>query len=178
MTSDAVPDGIVVRPCEPRDIAALHGINEAAVPGVSSVSPAAFDDLIAQAATVFVVDGCGVPERHGTPLGFALCMTEGLAYGSLNYRWLAHRYDHFAYVDRVAIAPAARGGGLGGLLYDTVIAHFEGRRPVLLAEVNLAPPNPGSIRFHERHGFAPIGERWSDDSQKGVVYLARPLRRN
>jgi predicted GNAT superfamily acetyltransferase len=175
MTSGGTPDDIVVRLCELQDIAVLHEINEAAVPGVGSVSRTAFDELVAQAAAVFVVGRRGTPGGLGRPFGFALCMTEGLAYSSLNYQWLAQRYDRFAYVDRVAVAPEGRGRGLGALLYDAVVAHFEGRRPVLLAEVNLAPPNPGSVRFHERHGFAPIGERWSDGRQKGVVYMARPF---
>ena len=25
------------------------------------------------------------------------------------------------------------------------------------AEVNVQPPNPGSIRFHQRHGFEQVG---------------------
>lgn len=168
-------DRLIVRPCEPGDIAHLHEINQAAVPGVGSVSRPAFDDLIAQAAIVFVVCRSGGGSRPAAPLGFVLAMTEGLGYASPNYLWLSHRFDRFAYVDRIAVSPDCRGGGAGGLLYEAVIDHFMGQRPVLLAEVNLEPPNPGSIRFHERLGFRSIGERWSADRAKGVVYLARAL---
>ena len=102
-------------------------------------------------------------------------MIEGCGYASLNYRWISERYSSFAYVDRVAVAEAARGLGVGGLLYDNVMQHYTGTRPVLMAEVNLQPPNPGSLRFHERNGFTAIGERWEHDRSKGVVYLERAL---
>ena len=61
------------------------------------------------------------------------------------------------------------------MLYDAVAKRFAGERAVLLAEVNLAPPNPGSLRFHKRHGFREIGERWEIEDEKGVVYLERGL---
>jgi uncharacterized protein len=151
------------------DLPRLHAINEASTPGVNSLAEDALSELIGQAAATLVV--C----RHKVPQGFVLAMSEGLDYDSVNYRWLSDQYERFAYVDRVAIAPEARGQKLGARLYEAIIARFAGQRPVLLAEVNLAPPNPGSLRFHERHEFRRVGERWSDDGAKGVVYLARGL---
>ena len=102
-------------------------------------------------------------------------MLEGLGYESLNYRWLSERYDRFAYIDRIAVAEAARGRRIGEALYTAAIEAFAGNRPVLLAEVNLEPPNPGSLRFHKRLGFREVGERWEADRSKGVVYLERTL---
>jgi uncharacterized protein len=168
-------DRMIVRPCEPSDVAHLYHINEAATPGVGSVSRGAFDELITQAAIVLVVCGSVGSERLSAPLGFVLAMTEGLGYASPNYRWLSDRFHWFAYVDRIAVSPNCRGSGAGGQLYQAVIDHFSGRRPVLLAEVNLEPPNPGSIRFHERLGFRSIGKRWSADRATGVVYMALEL---
>ena len=102
-------------------------------------------------------------------------MFEGLDYASLNYKWISQHYEKFAYVDRVAVAADRRGQRIGEQLYDAAMARFSGIREVLLAEVNLAPPNPGSLRFHRRHGFREIGERWEIEGEKGVVYLERKL---
>ena len=46
---------------------------------------------------------------------------------------------------------------------------------LLLAEVNTRPRNDISLRFHERYGFEPVGERDSEDGTKTVVMLALDL---
>ena len=102
-------------------------------------------------------------------------MVEGNRYDSKNYAWVMDNYVSFAYVDRVAVSEAARGLGVGGMLYEKAFQHYQGERPVVLAEVNLEPPNPGSLKFHQRHGFVEVGQRWEDDRSKGVVYLERSL---
>ncbi len=151
------------------DIADLHAINQASTPGVGAVSEAEFAALLEMAALT------AVAEQDGQPIGFILCMTEDTSYQSLNYLWIAARYSSFAYCDRIAIAAEARGRRLGEQLYERAFRHFTGMRDTLLCEVNLAPPNPGSLRFHERLGFRAIGEAWSPDRTKGVVYLERRL---
>jgi len=153
----------------PADLDRLHSINQASTPGVGSVTIEELASLTAIASATLVA-------RRGDDIaGFALCLVEGAPYASLNYAWVSERFDRFAYVDRVAVAPEHRSGGIGGVLYEAVIAHFSGQRLALLAEVNLAPPNPGSARFHARFGFEEIGERWYDDDTKGVVYVRRWL---
>jgi hypothetical protein len=42
-------------------------------------------------------------------------------------------------------------------------------------EVNTAPPNPGSQRFHTRLGFVGIGEQIFEAGSKSVRYYSRPL---
>ncbi len=134
------------------DLDALHLINEASVPGVGTLTRDRLEALVADSeATLVAVD------THEKPTGFVLVMLEGLGYESLNYRWLSERYDRFAYVDRIAVAEAARGRRIGEALYAAAIEAFAGNRPVLLAEVNLEPPNPGSLRFHKRLGFREVG---------------------
>lgn len=159
----------LIRAAERGDLARLHAINQASTPGVGDVTAEALAALIGQVAATLVA------EVDGQPAGFILCLVEGSDYQSLNYRWIAERYPAFAYCDRIAIAPEARGAGLGAALYRAAFNHFAGQRMALLCEVNLAPPNPGSLRFHERLGFVRVGERWSDDRAKGVVYLERQL---
>ena len=161
---------ITVRESRADDLDALHLINDESVPGVGTLAQDRLEALVADSAVTLVAVDAG-----GKPAGFVLVMLEGLGYESLNYRWLSAHYDRFAYVDRIAVASAARGRRIGETLYAAAIEEFAGARPVLLAEVNLEPPNPGSLRFHKRLGFREVGERWESDRSKGVVYLERAL---
>ena len=160
-----------VRDWQSTDLAALHAINQGAVPGVGSLTRESLDGLVRDVSAATLV-----ADRDGKPVGFVVCMLEGLDYASLNYKWISARYDRFAYVDRVAVAEDQRGYGVGEALYSAVFERFAQERDILLAEVNLAPPNPGSLRFHKRHDFQECGERWEIEGEKGVVYLARQLR--
>lgn len=170
MPSGGPIDGIVVRPVEARDLDVLHQINEASTPGVGSATRERMAKLVFELADVVLV-----AEKDRQPIGFALLMVEGKRYNSKNYIWVMDNYVSFAYVDRVAVAETARGLGIGGLLYEHVFQRYKGVRPVVLAEVNLEPPNPGSLKFHQRHGFIEVGQRWEEDNTKGVVYLERSL---
>ncbi len=161
---------ITIRPGEAGDVDRLHAINQAAVPQVGSVTRQELTRLMFEFADLVLV-----ALSDDDPIGFVVCMVEGLDYDSLNYAWISDRYVTFAYVDRVAVSERARGFGIGAKLYGRVFRHFTGKRPVVMAEVNLAPPNPGSVRFHERMGFRDVGERWQADGAKGVVYLERSL---
>ena len=117
-----------------------------------------------------------IPDDGNGVVAFLLCLPEGADYASPNYRWVAHRLRAFAYVDRVIVAPAARGRGLGRQLYG---AATEAARVAGLAwlacEVNLVPPNPVSDAFHAALGFQPIGTAHLADRGKTMRYLALPL---
>ena len=67
------------------------------------------------------------------------------------------------------------GLGIGKQLYEAAFSEMAGQRDMLICEVNLEPPNPGSLRFHKSLGFEEAGERWLDDRSKGVVYLTRQV---
>jgi hypothetical protein len=47
--------------------------------------------------------------RIGEVDGFLLAFDQSAAYDSPNYLWFRQRYRRFVYVDRVVVAPAARG---------------------------------------------------------------------
>jgi predicted GNAT superfamily acetyltransferase len=72
------------------------------------------------------------------------------------------------------VAPHAHGRGLGRLLYDAVVdrARALGLGEVT-CEVNLEPPNPGSLAFHRRLGFAQVGEQVTTGGSVRVALLAR-----
>lgn len=98
-------------------------------------------------------------EVGGEIVGVFVGLVEGLAYPSPNYRWFCDRHDRFAYVDRIALQPEARGLGVAAAIYDdfAMWAKSSGR-PVLCAEVNTEPPNPRSLAFHRRQGFEVVDE--------------------
>jgi uncharacterized protein len=98
-----------------------------------------------------------------------------MGYPSANLRWLEKWGDDFIYVDRIAIAESGRGAGIGGALYVDAFRSYSGKTPWITCEVNLRPPNPGSLRFHERLGFHEIGRRSYAEDTKEVIYLARAL---
>lgn len=149
------------------DAEALLTLNNQAVPAVNSHDAESFSELLAMANRSWVVDDGG---RIG---GMLVAFTPGAKYESLNYRRLSRRYDDFAYVDRIVIAPTHRRLGLAGQLYDRLADHAAdlGHRR-LLCEVNVEPPNPQSIAFHEASGWQAI-----EDHQHGPGKVVRFFER-
>jgi predicted GNAT superfamily acetyltransferase len=96
--------------------------------------------------------------RIGNLDAFLIAFDELARYESLNYLWFRARYPRFVYVDRVVVAPRARGRGLARALYADLFDHA-GRagHDVIVCEVNVAPPNPASDTLHA--GSAPTPHR-------------------
>ena len=108
-----------------------------------------------------------------TLIGFVIGMRAGAAYASENYRFFDARSSDFLYVDRIVIDDPQRGAGIGRALYEAVfeLARKEALREVT-CEVNLDPPNPGSLAFHARLGFERIGEQETKGGSVTVALLA------
>lgn len=113
--------------------------------------------------------GCDV---DGELAGFCLVMAPGLPYASSNYRWFSERYTDFAYLDRVALRADHQGCGFGTALYAEVERRIAAK--LFALEVNLDPPNEGSIRFHSRLGFVEVGQQITP-SGKLVSLMAKDL---
>lgn len=161
-----------LRPYEPADAAGAQALNEANVPEVGSA------DAERWAWLLELADHAEVVEDDGELVAFLVAFAEGSPYDSPNYRWYGARHERFAYVDRVAVAEAHRGTGIAHQLYESFEAW--GRRRgagVLCAEVNTVPPNPRSLRFHERLGFRPVAELepWADEPGHLVVTVEKPV---
>ena len=142
---------LAIRTLQTDDLPALFRINEEGLPGVGKVTEDGLADLFSLAALPL-----GVFEGD-TVVGFVLCLHPKTRYGSLNYGWFNARYEHFLYVDRIAVAKDHRNRQIGSLLYAEIIKHAEAQGWPIAAEVNLQPPNPGSMRFHRRFGFKEVG---------------------
>lgn len=106
---------------------------------------------------------------------FLLAFDQKPAEVSPNSDWLHERFDRLVYIDRVVVAASAHGQGLGKALYERL---FQDARAAGFArigcEVNIDPPNPGSLAFHDRMGFAAVGDRLLENG-KTVRYFVRDL---
>ena len=156
---------VLIRTLDVRDVPTLWSINEEGVPGVGQITSAAMEALLGFSSLALGVDG------DAGLRGFVLCIRPGSAYDSPNYRWFQARYDSFLYVDRVAVAAGARDSGCGSLLYRAVFEYADLHQTPVMAEVNVRPPNPGSLRFHTRHGFVEVGQQ--DHGHTAVTMLRR-----
>ena len=155
--------GITIRHAETADFDAILALNEASVAVLSPLSPRRLADLHARAALHRVA------ERDGEVAGFLLAFREGTDYDSLNFRWFAARHAIFLCVDRVVVADAARGRGIGALLYRDLFGFAASSAVDLVTcEFDVDPPNAVSERFHARFGFHEAGRQWLGDGRKQV----------
>ena len=81
------------------------------------------------------------------------------------------------HIDRIAIDANQRGQGWGPAFYrDFEQWARQERLKQLCAEVNVVPPNPRSVRFHEIYGFSSIEEFEPTGSPDyRVIMLAKAL---
>ena len=115
-------------------------------------------------------------DDEGNLVGFALALDPGAEYDSENYVYFEGRFDNHLYIDRIVLADSARGLGLGTVLYEDLFdfARRQGRAAVT-CEVNLDPPNPGSLRFHRRFGFEDVDTQATKGGAVVVQLLQAPL---
>ena len=133
------------------DIDAMWAINEQGLPGTGEVSKEEIGQLLE-----FSSLSLGAYD-HGKLLGFVICLPPNTAYRSLNYAWFNEHFASFVYVDRIAVSEENRNKGVGSTLYDHVVSYSKQHSVPVAAEVNQEPPNPGSMRFHDRFGFEEVG---------------------
>lgn len=152
----------------PEDFDDVLALNEASVPHVSSIGAAELA-WFAEHAAFFRI--ASVDSRLAA---FMIGLRPGTTYASPNYRWFCDNRGDFAYVDRIAVAPWARRLGIADALYDE-FAKSQAGAPIMTCEVNLRPPNEGSMRFHEQRGFRQIAAQEIDGGKKKVAMLEKKL---
>lgn len=164
---------MLLRDLTVQDLAQIVSLNDAAHPAVPITT---IDEM---AGLLGVADFASVAvdqADESTVLGFVIGMRPGADYPSENFRFFQGRGTDFLYVDRIVVSEAARGSGIGRMLYDSVftLARAEGRAEVT-CEVNLLPPNPESLAFHARLGFTRVGEQDTKNGSVRVALLAAAL---
>ncbi len=137
--------------------------------------------LDAHALAALAEEACHfrLAELEGEPAGFLLALAPGARYASPNFRWFCERYRDFVYIDRIVVATEAGRRGLGRALYADLERTVPPGTTALACEVNLRPPNPGSLAFHERLGFREVGRQEAtslgETKSKKVRMLLKPL---
>ena len=161
---------MIIRNAAASDFAAILALNDESVHFLSPLSAVRLEALHRSAAYHKVVDVAG------EIAAFLLAFREGAPYDSPNYLWFVERYSRFLYIDRIVVAPAHRGAGFGAKLYDDIAA-FASRSgaPWLTCEFDIEPPNPGSMRFHERMGFREVGTQAIGGGRKRVSLQAKAI---
>ncbi|MBX9751664.1 MAG: GNAT family N-acetyltransferase [Roseococcus sp.] len=156
-----------IRNITPADVPALLALNNAEAERVNALTKDALEGLLARAfAARMTADGQAflIAFDHATP-------PQGP-----NHAWFTARESYFAYIDRVVVAPGARGKGVARALYEDLARMALAEQTNLLTcEVNLDPPNPESIAFHERLGFTACGEAVDRRNGKRVQYMRKPI---
>lgn len=151
-----------------QDVPAILDLNNAAVPAVPESTKGELDVLLRASSYGFAA------VSDDEVLGFVMGFAPGSDYLSPNYRYFEDRGTDHLYVDRIVVAESARGMRIGQALYGRVVAlAIEQGRDEITCEVNVDPPNPGSIAFHSRMGFSEVARQ--DNGYATVALLARPL---
>ncbi|MCX7304595.1 MAG: GNAT family N-acetyltransferase [Hyphomicrobiales bacterium] len=151
-----------------RDIEpAVLSLNNRHAEELSWLEPAGLSHLVAQAFHAL---------RIGNLEAFLISFDQTAEYDSPNFLWFKARYPRFVYVDRIVVAAEARGRGHARGLYTHLFERAkQAGHDVVVCEINLDPPNPGSEAFHGALGFSQVGEAVIHGGKKSVRYFARPL---
>jgi uncharacterized protein len=151
---------ISVRDIRPGDLQEVLRINKESSPGVSQLTVVGAERLTTDATLAWVA----VADQGMA--GYLIAFIGSAMYAGEEFAWFKQRGRQFVYVDQVALAPSYRGRGVGSLLYSELERWAARQRcRSLNCEVNLAPPNPGSLAFHRRFGFIEIGRMHTSDGR-------------
>jgi predicted GNAT superfamily acetyltransferase len=151
------------------DYAAILELNEASTPHVNSIPGSVLEHLHRQSCY------CKVAKEGDQIVGFLVVLAENAHYDSPNFQYFKRHYSSFAYVDRIFVRESHHGRGIGATFYGDLIAELGGEKACVTCEVNLRPPNPGSIAFHERMGFRRVAEQDTEGGAKRVSLMVLDL---
>jgi len=160
---------VEIKPAQASDFETIHQINESSVPHVTTITTAELRTLASQCCYF------GAAWMEGSVAGFLMAMRPGEDYDSPHYQWFCREYKNFVYIDRIAVAERHKGRGIGQALYGDVERAIAGAAPLLTCEVNLQPPNPGSLAFHTKLGFVEAGQLESEGGKKRVSLMVKKL---
>ncbi len=151
------------------DVPAVAALNAAAAPAVNPMPEEDLRALFAMTDVALVAT-----DRDRRLQAFVLSLAPGQPYGSENYRWFEARGRRHQYIDRIVVAPTAKGTGVGRALYESVFERARERgASEVTTEIQLEPPNPNSLAFHESLGFQRVAEQWTRGDTVRVALLSR-----
>lgn len=156
-----------IRPAILKDLEQIHSINESVLPHVNSIPISDFKEFIEISSFFSIV------EIEGEIAGFMIVLDPHQNYDSENYSYFKETFTSFDYVDRIVISEEYRGKGLGTKLYQYLFDNSKEER--VTCEVNIQPPNPKSILFHQMLGFEEVNQHYSEGGKKFVTLMARNI---
>ena len=122
----------------------------------------------------YLISEAFLARRIGRLDAFLLAFDQDARYDSPNFIWFRARYPRFVYVDRIVVAPAARGRGCARRLYDDLFEHaVRAGHDRVVCEVNTIPPNAASDTFHAALGFVEVGTANVHNGSRTVRYLRK-----
>ena len=163
----------IVRNIVSTDVTRVLEINNANTPAVSELTMVEIESDLRNSLHALAIEN-----EQGEVCAFCITFAPDAQDAGNNHQWFAERYKSFVYLDRIAIDSNHQNRGLGALLYQSVEQHMldSAEYSLLCCEVNLEPPNLGSIRFHKRIGFTEVGQH--SPQQGYVVSLLQKVIRN
>ncbi|HET6603386.1 MAG TPA: GNAT family N-acetyltransferase [Xanthomonadaceae bacterium] len=160
---------ISIRDVREHELDSVLALNNAAGPNILPLDAARLRSFYEQAAYF------RIGEVDGHMAGFLIALDREAPYQSPNFLWFRERYPEFVYIDRIVIASARRGAGLGRAFYADVTSFAEVRVPQLTCEVFLEPRNDVAVLFHGTYGFNEVGQQIMPGVERRVLMLAKEL---
>jgi hypothetical protein len=145
---------VLIRPIADADHSEVLSINAGSRPAVALLDRIELRRLLA----------CGglhlaAVADDRTIVGYTLAFLNADPYDGEEFGYfLAHIQKPFIYIDQVAVRHRRQRAGVARKLYEALIEHAKAREiDVLCCEVNISPPNPVSMAFHQQLGFESVG---------------------
>lgn len=154
---------IKIRDASPNDFDKILFINEKLVHFLAPLSKEKLIHMNEQTSMHKVVD------FGNEVVAFLLVFREGADYDSVNYAWFSSHFEKFLYVDRVVVLEESQGMNIGKLLYEEVFKYAKDNEvEVVTAEIDIMPPNPVSLKFHQSFGFKEVSTQFVAGGKKQV----------
>ncbi len=154
---------IPIRDAKQEDYPSILALNAGSVHFLSPMDEARLSCL-ARAACYF-----RVIEKGNQVAAFLMAFRKGADYDSPNFLWFEKHLDDFVYIDRIVIHAEFRGQGLAKIFYrdvEKIASSLHVSR--LTCEIDIDPPNPISLAFHDGWGFREVGQQALYDGRKTV----------
>lgn len=158
-----------ISPTVSSDLKQIRKMNEMALPAVSSILMEDFQHFLVIAdyfRSMFIKDNL---------IGYLIALRPDRDYHSVNYKYFEENFPSFVYVDRIVISPSYQGLGLGKAFYNDLINFSKNHSPIITCEVNIFPPNEGSMAFHRGYGFKQVDTQLSEGGKKEVSLMVLEL---
>ena len=148
-------------------------INSQSFPGVARLDSSELERLVAIPNEHLAMEG-----PDGRLVGYILAFRSDAPYDGEEFlTFVETSVRPFIYIDQIAVDAAMRRMGLASILDKAVEAHALSTSIAdLCCEVNLNPPNPVSLAFHQDRGFNQTSVLEAEDGRT-VALMAKRLKR-